>query len=97
MFEVRPSGYGILLLDIYSPPLSLQDMKLLSPVEIKSLNLMDVYRGEAVLKPRDRLNMLLYIINILLDDTRKIMLKFPDGDIVKFSSEPVQLEAIERW
>ncbi|MGC9107211.1 MAG: hypothetical protein ACP5IE_03350 [Infirmifilum sp.] len=97
MFEVRPSGYGILWLDIYSPPLSLQDMKLLSPVEIKSLNLMDVYRGEAVLKPRDRLNMLLYIINILLDDTRKIMLKFPDGDIVKFSSEPVQLEAIERW
>ena len=97
MFEVRPSGYGILWLDIYSPPLSLQDMKLLPPVKIKSLNLMDVYRSEAVLKPRDRLNMLFNIINILCDDTRKITLEFPDGDIVKFSAEPIQLEAIERW
>ncbi|MGC8988309.1 hypothetical protein, partial [Infirmifilum sp.] len=84
-------------LDIYSPPLSLQDMKLLSPAEIESLNLIDVYRSEAVLKPKDRLNMLLNIVNILCDDTRKITLKFPDGDIVKFSAEPIQLEAIERW
>jgi len=96
MFEVRPSGYGILWLDIYSPPFSLRNMKRLSHKEVKRLNLMESYHRKAVLKSKDRLTMLSNIINSLCDGTRILTLKFPDGDIIQFSMELLQLEAIER-
>lgn len=96
MLEVRPSGYGILWLDVYSPLFSLRNMKCLSPEEIKRLKLMETYRSKAVLKSRDRLNILFNIINILCDGTRTLTLKFPDGDAIQFSMELLQVEAIER-
>jgi len=96
MLEVRPSGYGILWLDIYSPPFSLRNMKRLSPKEIKRLSLMEAYHSKAVLKSKDRLIMLSNIIDILCDGTRILTLEFPDGDTIQFSMEPLQLEAIER-
>ena len=98
MFEVRPSGYGILWLDVYSPPIDLQSMRRLSPRDIKRLNLMDKYHGMAVLKPDNRLNELFKIINILVDKTagiKVLTLKFPDGDLIQFSMDLLELEAVE--
>lgn len=96
MLEIRPSGYGILWLDLYSPPFSLQNMRCLSPKEVKYLNLMEVYHSKAVLKPKDRLAMLFKIIDILCGGTRTLTLEFPDGDAIQFSMELLQLESIER-
>ena len=96
MLEIRPSGYGILWLDLYSPPFSLQNIKRLSPKEVKHLNLMEIYHSKAVLKSKDRLAMLFNIIDILCDGTRTLTLKFPDGDAIEFSMELLQLESIER-
>lgn len=95
MFEVRPSGYGILWLDVYSPPYNRQSMKLLSPKEIKRLDMMEQYYNEAVLKPKDRLDMLHKIIKILCNATEMLTLEFPDGDAIQFSMELLHLEAIE--
>jgi phage FluMu protein gp41 len=91
MLEIRPSGSGILWLDIYSPPFSLKNMSKLSIREIKRLKLMEMYRNKAILKSRDRLAMLHKIINILCDSARILVLKFPDGDLIEFSMELLQL------
>jgi len=95
MLEIRPSGYGALWLDVYSPPLSLQNMRLLSPKEVRYLGLMELYYYKAILKSIDRLNVLYNIIDILCDGTRTLTVKFPDGDSIQFSMELLQLQAVE--
>ncbi|RLE46262.1 MAG: hypothetical protein DRJ31_10235 [Candidatus Methanomethylicota archaeon] len=98
MLEIRPSGYGILWLDIYSPPYDLSNMKCMSPKEVKNQGLMDQYYNIAVLKSNIRLELLYNMLEILCgnEKTKMIILNFPDGDIIQLSSELLEPEIIER-
>ena len=96
-FEIRPSGYGFLWLDIYSPPYNLRDHRRMFPKEVRSYGLMDQYHVKAVLRSRDRLKLLQRILDILCAGTNVniLTLRFPDGDSVQLSKELLLLELVE--
>ena|GEM_PF-2419883 len=96
-FEIRPSGYGILWLDIYSPPYNLQELRRMSPREVRSRGLIDQYHGMAALKSKDRLKLLRRMLDILCEDkgTDILTLRFPDGDSIQLSKELLLLELVE--
>lgn len=100
MFEVRPSGYGILWLDVYSPPYDRQKHKRMSPKEIRSWGMMDQYRSKAALRSGNRLKVLQKMLDILSggENINFLTLKFPGGECIQFFKELIELEiANEEW
>ena len=93
MLEVRPSGYGIMWIDLYSPPFDLKRQKRLSYKEIKRMELMEEYYMKSILSSKERLATLKKVLNNLLDDA--LVLKFPDGDNLLFSNDLLRLQAPE--
>mgnify|MGYP000188547306 CR=1 FL=1 len=100
MLEIRPSGYGILWIDVYCPPLDLRSKRRLSPRELRERGLMELYHSKAVLKSKERLDMLHHLLNILCNnvDAETLRFEFPDGEVIEFSRNLLHLEAItRRW
>jgi len=100
MLEIRPSGYGILWIDIYCPPLDLRLKRRLSPGELRERGLMELYHSKAVLKSKERLDILHHLLDILCGsrEAQTLRLEFPDGEVIQFSRSLLQLEAIaRRW
>jgi len=100
MLEIRPSGYGILWIDAYCPPLDLRSKKRLSPRELRERGLMELYHSKAVLKSKERLDMIHYLLNILCNnvDAETLRFELPDGEVIEFSRNLLHLETItRRW
>jgi hypothetical protein len=99
MFEVRPSGYGFLWLDVYSPPYNLMTQKFVSPKEVRASGLMNQYYSIAILKPNRRLEVLNSLLNVISNEsTQTIELNFPDNDILEFSKKMLEIEVnVGEW
>jgi len=83
MLEIKPSGYALLWIDLYSPPYDAKKNRFLSPREVRELGLMDYYHGYAVIKSSTRKKLLEKILSIICDDY--LELRFPDNDTLLFS------------
>ena len=92
MLEVRPSGYGIMWIDLYSPPFDLKRQKRLSYKEIRQMGIMEEYYAKSVLSSKERLTTLKKVLNLM---NNMLVLKFPDGDQLLFSNDLLQLESLE--
>jgi len=92
MLEIRPSGYGLLWLDIYTPSFHLKNSRYLSPKELKRLGIMDQYRKYALLQSKDRWELLQNILDMICEDKNNLILNFPDGDSIEFFIKPIELE-----
>ena len=95
MFEIRPSGYGILWIDLYSPPYDIYENRVLHPREVRRQRIEEQYHRLAVVKPDKRFELLNKLLDIIYNGSEILTLKFPDDDTVDIMREPLQLHLEE--